>query len=331
MTTRESLESMSDERLDGLLKDEHARFTGLVATDPATEEVRRIANDIRRVWATNAIEGSTLTIDETAQLIEKGVTAGGKKFADHQDAFSTLEAIQLSRELVTEERPITQADVRTLHATVVGRTNPDIAGRYAQAGRTIAGHDDTVFFPSPAEIPALMGDYIETVNGAERGLASAGAAHSELVSIHPFQDGNGRTSRIVMNAILERDGYPAAVIDPVQHRERYIAAVSDFHQTGNDEPFNRFLKERMVESLTRANSFLERNRSTSLGADVAEALRGAEGSAGRESLAARMVANAMTNPERRARALTTIDKIEQGRAREQGRETDMQPDLDIGD
>ena len=252
--------------MSALPKDLDARIAAQVAeyrrhalADPANEAARRASDDKLQTYASNAIEGSSLTVDETVTLLDDGLTAAGKPMRDHRDAEATYKAIQTARGLITGERPVSQADIRTLHAIVVGSTHPDIAGTYARTGRTVSGREGFAF-PEPESIGPLMTDFVDALNSGNGGIEGAALAHLGLVSIHPFPDGNGRTSRILMNALLERDGYPAIVIDPERHRNAYIDTIAQFQTDGDAEPFNTFVKERMVESLSRANGFLERQR-----------------------------------------------------------------------
>ena len=115
--------------------------------------------DVEITYTSNAIEGNTLSPVETTLVIEQGVTISGKPLKDHLEALDHYDAIRYVRELAREKTPLTEADVRNLHRLVVQRSRPDIAGRYADLARFIRTESGRHDFPSPTEIPALMGDF----------------------------------------------------------------------------------------------------------------------------------------------------------------------------
>src|ERR1700690_4304242 len=115
--------------------------------------------DIELTYTSNAIEGNTLSPVETTLVIEQGVTIGGKPLKDHLEALDHYDAIRYVRELAREKTPLTETDVRNLHRLVVQRSRPDLAGRYANLARYVRTETGRFEFPSPAEIPALMGDF----------------------------------------------------------------------------------------------------------------------------------------------------------------------------
>ena len=162
----------------------------------------------------NAIEGNTLSAAETTLVIEHGITIGGKPLRDHLEAIDHHDAIGFVRSLAREGSRLTEIDLRQLHHLVVRRSQPEIASRYADQGRyvlTDAGRHD---FPSPADVPPLMGDFAGWLAMAPAAPETAFAAHWRLVDIHPFNDGNGRTARLLMNLLLIRGGYPLVAVRP---------------------------------------------------------------------------------------------------------------------
>ncbi len=152
--------------------------------------------DVEITWTSNAIEGNTLGPVETTLVIEQGVTIGGKPLKDHLEALDHYDAIRYVRELAREQTPLTESDVRNLHRLVVQRSRPDIAGRYADLARYVRTETGRYDFPSPAEIPAPMGDFAGWLGTAPATPEAGFTAHRRLVDIHPFNDGNGRTARL---------------------------------------------------------------------------------------------------------------------------------------
>lgn len=217
------------------------------------------AHDLELTYTSNAIEGNTLSAAETTLVIEQGITIGGKPLRDHLEAIDHYHAIGYVRTLARQEAPLTEADLRQLHHLVVQRSNPDIAGRYADQGRYVLTDSGRHSFPSPAEVPALMGDFAAWLAGAPATPEMAFAAHRRLAEIHPFNDGNGRTARLLMNLILIRGGYPPIAVRP-KDRPAYLDALQEAQAGGGPERFYRLLYERLdatlAEYLTAAKEVL---------------------------------------------------------------------------
>jgi len=142
-----------------------------------------------------------------------------------------------------------------LHALMTRRSQPDIAGHYARHSRQILG--SPCVFPTPEAVPQLMetfGRHLSLTAGA----AGAFEAHYNLVTIHPFDAGNGRTARLLMNMILIRDGYTPLVITP-EHRDDYLQVIRErqlaepigcvtIDQASRDA-YSMFMAKRLIESL----------------------------------------------------------------------------------
>ena len=115
--------------------------------------------DIELTYTSNAIEGNTLTAAETRMVIEHGITIGGKPLKDHLEAVDHFEALRYMRDLARQSVPLRETDIRNLHRLVMQRSGPDTAGRYASQGRYVETDSGRHYFPSPAEVPPLMGDF----------------------------------------------------------------------------------------------------------------------------------------------------------------------------
>jgi Fic family protein len=204
--------------------------------------------DVEITYTSNAIEGNTLSPVETTLVIEQGVTIGGKPLKDHLEAIDHYGAIRYVRELARERAPLTESDVRNLHRLVVLRSRPDIAGRYADLPRFVRTETGRYDFPSPAEIPARMGDFAKWLGGSPETPETAFAAHRRLVDIHPFNDGNGRTARLLMNLVLIRGGYPPVAVRP-EDRPAYIRALQQGQAGHGSESFDNLLYERLDATL----------------------------------------------------------------------------------
>jgi Fic family protein len=206
------------------------------------------AHDLELTYTSNAIEGNTLSQVETNLVIEQGITIGGKKLKEHLEAIDHYEAIGYVRDLARQAAPLGEYDVRSLHALVMKRSDPDIAGAYATSGRYVNTDSGRHTFPSPAEIPALMGDFGAWLSGVPATPETAFVAHRRLVDIHPFNDGNGRTARLLMNLLLLRGGYPPIAVRP-EDRLSYIQALQQAQRGAGDEAFRRLLYERLDATL----------------------------------------------------------------------------------
>jgi Fic family protein len=205
-------------------------------------------HDLELTYTSNAIEGNTLTAAETALVIEQGITIGGKPLKDHLEAIDHHDAIRYVRALARQVTALTEVDVRQLHHLVVQRSLPETAGRYADQGRYVLTDSGRHSFPSPAEVPALMGDFVHWLAAAPDTPETAFTAHRRLVEIHPFNDGNGRTARLLMNLVLIRSGYPPVAVRP-EDRPAYIRALQD-PQAGRDAAgFERLLYQRLDATL----------------------------------------------------------------------------------
>jgi Fic family protein len=164
------------------------------------------SHDLELTYTSNAIEGNTLTAIETTLVIEQGITVGGKPLRDHLEAIDHYEAIRYVREIARQPVPLVEMDVRGLHRLVMLRSNPAIAGSYADQGRFVLTDTGRHAFPSPAEVAPLMADLVAWLTASADTPETAFTAHRRLVEIHPFNDGNGRTARLLMNLILIRGG-----------------------------------------------------------------------------------------------------------------------------
>ena len=205
-------------------------------------------HDLELTYTSNAIEGNTLSAAETMLVIEQGITIGGKPLKDHMEAIDHHEALAYVRDLARQSTPLTEADLRNLHALVVKRSAPDIAGRYADQGRFVLTDAGRHGFPSPVEVPALMGDFAAWLRTAPATPETAFTAHCRLVDIHPFNDGNGRTARLLMNLILLRAGYPPVAVRPID-RPAYIQALQQAQATQDTASFDHLLYQRLDATL----------------------------------------------------------------------------------
>jgi Fic family protein len=218
--------------------------------------------DIELTYTSNAIEGNTLSPVETTLVIEKGITISGKPLKDHLEALDHYDAIRYVRELARQGMPLTESDGRNLHKLVMQRSAPEIAGRYADLSRYARTETGRHSFPSPAEVPALMGDFAGWLASAPDTPDTAFMAHRRLVDIHPFNDGNGRTARLLMNLILIRGGYLSVAVRP-EDRLEYIRGLQQEQAGQGAESLNALLYRRLDATLGEYLSALQEARTGS--------------------------------------------------------------------
>ena len=202
--------------------------------------------DVELTYSSNAIEGNTLTRQETALVLEKGITIGGRSLKEHMEALDHRDALVFARALASGAEALDEEAVCRLHRWVLYRSNPAEAGLYSQFQRRIAGA--AVVLPSPVKLPRLMGAFGAWLTEQPATLETAIEAHYRLVSIHPFSDGNGRTVRLLMTLILLRGGYPPVLIEP-EHRKDYVDNLESAQLGGPRDPYDRFMAGRVEASL----------------------------------------------------------------------------------
>jgi Fic family protein len=210
--------------------------------------------DVELTYTSNAIEGNTLTLRETAEVIEHGITVGGKSLREHLEAVDHYDALLWMRELAATAKPAGEDVVCELHRRIIARSQPGMAGVYSRLPRRIAG--SPVVFPNPAKIPALMQAFAAWLKDAPALPATAFEAHFRLTAIHPFGDGNGRTARLLMNLLLLRAGYPPIAVCP-EDRKPYLEALERGSLAGDLQPFQSFMHERLNAVLDEYLSILQ--------------------------------------------------------------------------
>jgi len=197
------------------------------------------ALDIEYTFESNRIEGNTLTLRETGLIIDKGLTVGGKSMREHLEAVNHYEAVVLLREWAQANTPLTESMVKQLHALVLRGVDRENAGRYRMLPVLIAGSRHVP--PQPWQVPMLMEacfHFYAEQRTTLHPVALAAEMHERIVTVHPFIDGNGRTSRLVMNLILLQHGYPIANISgDAESRLAYYGALETANFEGDKQPF----------------------------------------------------------------------------------------------
>ncbi len=210
----------------------------------------KVAEDfaIRFTYNTNRIEGSTLTLGETTGLLKDGISPANRSLADVQEALAHWEVLA---EALAHERDLSLRLILHWHRRLFERTKGDIAGRVRTYQVIITGSDH---MPPPAsKLEALLGEFFawyRSARGELHPVELAALTHLKLVSIHPFGDGNGRLTRLVMNFVLHRLGYPMFIV-PYRERKAYYHALERSQTTGEDRPFLLWMYRAYVKEHSR--------------------------------------------------------------------------------
>lgn len=199
-------------------------------------------------YSSNAIEGNSLTETETKIVIEDGITIGGKSLRDHFEAVGHSDAYDLVYKIAKHDL-IQERDILNLHKLFYYRIDNKNAGKYRKVPVFITGSE--FIPPSPEKVALLIKNFINRIpelKAKYHAIEYAALLHKELVTIHPFIDGNGRTARLLMNLALLQSGYVVTIIPPVLRRD-YIDAIKKTQiEPRDDTPFVNFISSMVYES-----------------------------------------------------------------------------------
>lgn len=218
-------------------------------------------------YHSNHLEGNSLTFGETKALILFGITAQGKPLQDHIEITGHDEAIKWIEDVVKKRESLTESCIRQLHVLLlkepqkVDAITPDgqptkkliKVGEYKTTPNHVKTKTGEIFrFASPEETPAKMYDLLEWFKEKEADkethpILFAADFHYKFIRIHPFDDGNGRMARMLMNFILLQYGYPPVIVRTGE-KAQYIAALEQA-DAGIFDPFIEFIITNQLRSL----------------------------------------------------------------------------------
>lgn len=239
-----------DSRLQARIDEKLAKLNSLRPLSPSAVTKLREQFSIEMTYNSNAIEGNSLTLKETAWIIKDGLTIKGKPLRDHLEARDHYQALGYLYELIEKgpRQTVSEVLIRNLHKLVVRETESEDAENYRQTNVMITGSDH--FPPDSSQIPSAMSKLVEWLRANTPKLHPielAALIHHKLVYIHPFIDGNGRTARLAMNLILLNLGYPLVVILKNDRRKYYrVLALAD---KGGYLPLVSFVAQAVERSL----------------------------------------------------------------------------------
>jgi len=203
---------------------------------------------IRFTYDTQRIEGSTLTRRETADLLEKDITPKSKPMRDVQEAEVHRD---LFYEILKSKKELSLQTVLDWHWKLFQLTKPDMAGKIRKHQAAISG--SKFMPPSPVEVYPMLTEFFKWYHKNKKKLYPvelAALAHLKFVTIHPFGDGNGRITRLVMNFILNRKNYPMLDI-PYEGRNSYFNALERSQLKKEDRIFLQWFMRRYIKEYRR--------------------------------------------------------------------------------
>jgi Fic family protein len=215
----------------------------------------------------NHIEGNTLSYSETELLLFFDDTKGSHTMREYEEMKAHDVAFQLIREWTQDDRPLSEADIKNINKVLLVRPywkeaiTPDgqntrrkiLVGEYKEQPNSVRLPNGEMFeYATPLETPAKMQELVDWLSTEEtrktaHPLLLAALLHYRFVCIHPFDDGNGRVSRLLMNYVLFRHGFPPVIIKSAD-KANYLRALN-LADTGDTEAFVRYIGEQLVWSL----------------------------------------------------------------------------------
>ena len=218
-------------------------------------------------YNSNAIEGNTLTYGETRSLILHGLTAHGKPMRDHLDIEGHDTAVKAIEDAIANDHDLNEVFIRNLHRILLKEPyqkeaeTPDgqrvtrtiSIGDYKTAPNNVTtSTGETYFFTPPEQVKPAMGDLIDWYRTREREgehpIIIAATFHYRFVRIHPFDDGNGRMARLLMNMILIKHGYTVSLIRQ-EDRDNYLSHLEQADRTEDLTEFISYIANSCEYSL----------------------------------------------------------------------------------
>ena len=207
--------------------------------------------NVNYTYDSNRIEGSTLTMQETHLVVNEGLTISGKSMQEHLEAVNHYEAIDFIEGLVKDKEHLTERTLNEIHYLILNGIDRRNAGKYRTVPVYISGSSHTP--PQPYLIAKQMEDIFEYYQRSKTSvhpIILAADMHEKVVTVHPYIDGNGRTSRLIMNLILLQNGFTIANIKGDDtSRLAYYKALETVQTTGGLDAFYELIIKETIHSL----------------------------------------------------------------------------------
>ncbi len=203
--------------------------------------------DVTYTYNSNAIEGNSLTLEETRLVIEDGLTVKGKPLREIYEAVNHKKAIDQIYKAVQSKTMLTENLLKTIHSVVMHDIDEENAGQYRKIQVYISGEEKAL--PTALQVPVMMKSLFQWLNSEKKSeetiLKTIAKWHYDFVKIHPFVDGNGRTARLIANILLLQSRYPLQII-PIIRRTDYIQSL---HSSRTFNDFYHFFLEVQYENM----------------------------------------------------------------------------------
>src|SRR3989344_9306791 len=238
----------------------------LVSLKPLNKEQLRLIREqieVEYIYNSTSIEGNTLSLNETRLILERGITISGKSLREHLDIINQKEAIFWIEKFIKKKSRIKESDIIELHRLVLKGISNYWAGKYKTSQNRVLGSKlkTTPAYKVGSEMSSLA--YSVENNKEFNTIELAAYIHHELVKIHPFVDGNGRTARLLMNLILMREGYPPIVIMN-RERKKYFETLEKAHFENFKDFFNFIARNVEISLNLYLNSLVPTKKNTEL-------------------------------------------------------------------
>ena len=235
--------------LDRLLQKRACYRQALPSIPALTLQSYELAFEVEYTHNSNAIEGNTLTLMETKLVLEDAISPGGKSLREIYEAVNHQKAYRYVKACIARNEPLSEKIVKDIHAILM--ENILVGGVYRNVDVYISGAQHTP--PSPNEMYRQVKDFYADLGWKAQALdpiALAAWTHAEFVRIHPFPDGNGRTSRLLMNYQLLAQGF-APVSIAKEDRLDYYNALEAYAVDGDLAPFTEMVAALEEKQLDR--------------------------------------------------------------------------------
>lgn len=205
------------------------------------------------------VGGTPLTVYETKAILEDGITIAGKSMREHLEAINHKQAIILTEDIIKNKEMMSERIIKNLHAIILHGIDSSNAGVYRRSNVIISGASH--MSPDYIKVPQLMEELMEWYHQEQslHPIEKAAMLHSKLVNIHPFTDGNGHTSRLVMNLELIKSGYLPIIIEK-ERRFQYYEVLDTAAVKQDYRPFIKFVIEYEDKELKRYIKFIKRQQ-----------------------------------------------------------------------
>ncbi|XP_043662941.1 protein adenylyltransferase Fic [Drosophila teissieri] len=237
--TADVVQTLDERRLESL----DSKRDALSAIHESNGALRRAKKEayFQHIYHSVGIEGNTMTLAQTRSILETRMAVDGKSIDEHNEILGMDLAMKYINASLVQKIDITIKDILELHRRVLGHVDPIEGGEFRRNQVYVGGHVP----PGPGDLALLMQRFERWLNSEHSSslhpVNYAALAHYKLVHIHPFIDGNGRTSRLLMNTLLMRAGYPPVII-PKQQRNKYYHFLKLANE-GDIRPFVRFIAD----------------------------------------------------------------------------------------